>query len=313
MAAPEFAGRGAMKRSISLCAMLVLALPMLADPAGKFLDASMVATGTITVNPDGTVRGYTLDKQDKLPPPVVGLISQTLSRWTFRPVMADGKPVPAEADMSLRIVAHQKDDDHATARIVGAKFGCDAGREPRSAECSANEWVTPLRRAKPGYPANLAMAEVGGIVYVVLEVGKDGHVTNSAVRQANLRARMGPHDSDVARTEFSEVSLAAARKWTFRAPTRGREAAKDHWVLVVPVVFSARRADDVQYGEWMACMPGPIRVIPWAQDHGKASLSGSDDAIPDGAVFQKDPRFVLLTPFGGNDPQPQAGALSGQG
>ena len=302
-----------MQRSIFLCAMLVLALPTLADASGKSLDASMVAIGTITVNPDGTVRGYTLDKQDKLPPYVVGLISQTVTAWTFKAVISAGKPVPAEADMSLRIVAHQTDDDHATVRIVGANFGCDAAREEQSAGCSANEWIRPLTRVKPSYPMNLAMADVGGIVYVVLEVGKDGNVTNAAVRQVNLRARMGPHDSDMARTEFSEVSLSAARKWTFRVPTRGREATKDHWVVVIPVVFNAQRTDHVQYGEWMAYVPGPMRVIPWAQEHERVASSDGGDAIPDGAVFQMDPRFVLLTRFGGNESQPQAGAPAGQG
>lgn len=286
-----------MKRSLVLIALL--ALFVLSSASGRSIDASMIVTGAIVVNPDGTVQGYRLDKQDKLPPAVVGLIRHTVARWKFEPVMTDGKPTLAEASMSLRIVAHQIDEKHATAQVVGANFGCDARRQPESSECPPDQWVRPLARPKPGYPMNLSEAGVGGIVYVVLDVGKNGHVMDAAVRQVNLRARMGPHNSDVAREELSQASLAAARRWTFRVPTQGREAVKDHWVVVVPIVFNARRSDHVQYGEWMVYIPGPMRLIPWAQDHQRLTSNGSADAVPDGAVFQSDPRFVLLTPFVG--------------
>lgn len=85
-----------MKRS--LCVLLgLLALFVLSSASGKSVDASMIVTGTIVVNPDGTVQGYSLDEQDKLPPSVVGLVSRTVARWKFKPVMADGKPALAES------------------------------------------------------------------------------------------------------------------------------------------------------------------------------------------------------------------------
>lgn len=56
--------------------------------------------------------GYTLDKQDKLPPDVVELVGKTVPSWKFTPIPADGKPVPSKSLMSLRVVAHKVGADN---------------------------------------------------------------------------------------------------------------------------------------------------------------------------------------------------------
>lgn len=116
----------------SLWLLLGLVLPVLAwghggiDAAKRSVEASMLVTGEIVVNPDGSVYGYSLDQRDKLPAAVIKLVGETLPGWKFTPVEAHGKPVLAKALMSLRIVAHQSKPNHFVAGIEGAAFGENA-------------------------------------------------------------------------------------------------------------------------------------------------------------------------------------------
>lgn len=85
-------------------------------------------------------------------------------------------------------------------------------------------------------------------------------------------------------------------KWRYDVPTVGPEAAKDHWIVVVPVVYSIAGSAPVSYGKWHAYVPGPERNVPWARDNANAD---SDAVTEDGAPFVRDPRFVLKTAQGG--------------
>ena len=47
----------------------------------KQVEASMLVTGELVVAPDGTVKSYTLDRADKLPPEVRELLAKVVPGW----------------------------------------------------------------------------------------------------------------------------------------------------------------------------------------------------------------------------------------
>lgn len=273
---------------------LLLAGTAFADDLGKNFEASMVVTGTITVNPDGSVNGYTLDQQGNLPPAVTKVAEATLPNWKFQPVLEEGKPIMAKSSMSVRIVAHPIDEQHATVSITGASFGRDAKESMGSPECKNGECLIAKSRTPPSYPIEGARNDVTGIVYLVQEIGRDGRVVRQAAKQVNLRSRWNVGAANM----LAHASLKAGRDWTYDVPTKGDEANRDHWIVSIPVDFTL--GGTYAYGQWEPYIPGPVLDLPWAKDDtNHVAANGSSDAIPDGgAPFIPDPRFVLLTPIG---------------
>ncbi|MGH8111505.1 MAG: energy transducer TonB [Rhodanobacteraceae bacterium] len=239
-----------------LCALLVvLALPALAFARGVPVQESMVVTGTITVNPQGNVQDYTLYERKKLSPVVREIVQRVVPHFEFYPVMAAGKPVTARTGMSLRIVLDTTTDaQRGTVRVAGAEFGCAASRARKLLPnaCPVGTAVSYQRRSPPTYPYAASQARVGGQVLLVLEVGRNGHVTQVAARQVNLFRLTD--DAVYYRKLFADASVRAARNWTFQVPTAGPAAAKDHWIVQVPVNFTMwgsfePRGSD--YGRWL--------------------------------------------------------------
>lgn len=276
-----------------------------ADELVKNVEASLLVTGTITVNPDGSVYDYKLNKPDKLPAGVVQLVSKDVPQWKFKPVLQEGKPIQAEAQMALRVVVHQNDKDDYSVGIRGASFG----RDTPEAQCEPGTCVSHLTTKPPGYPIDAARAGAGGTVYLLIRIDRQGKVENLAVRQIDLRAAGSESELADLRAKFSAASLETARGWTFNIPTKGDEAAHDHWLVTCPVNFqieSMQVADDgreihnhSEYGKWDVYVPGPVQSIPWADDEDKRLAgNGSADAIPDdGTPFMADDRIVLTTPL----------------
>jgi hypothetical protein len=270
--------------------LVASAMPVLAfarggaDAAKRGVEASMLVTGTITVDTRGGVQSYAVQDMGKLPPSVRQIIQATVPRWQFVPIMVDGKAMAAEAGMSLRIVADMLDAQHATIRIAGAAFGCDA--RPRSnlpGECPAGTIVRYVRRDPPSYPVAALNARVGGEVFLVLQVDRNGHVSQAAVRQVNLYSMTDwpAHYRKV----LGEATLRVARKWQFRVPTTGPSATKDHWVVQVPVNYalgSCCSALPHRYGQWNAYVPGPVQDIPWDHEDAAGPSRTSADAIANG-------------------------------
>lgn len=283
-----------MKRAA--CLLLSLFIPALGLAAEPHVEGSMLVTGTITVDPQGGVQSYAVQDLDKLPPSVRQIIQTTVPRWRFVPIMADGRAVTAEAGMSLRIVADMVDAQHATIRVAGAAFGCDA--RPKSnlpGECPAGTAVRYVRRQPPDYPIEAVQARVGGEVFLVLQVDRDGHVSQAAVRQVNLYARS---DSPVPyRRMLANAALRAAKKWLFQVPTAGPDATKDHWIVQVPINYTIGFSAPAitGYGQWNAYFPGPMQDIPWDHEETSGASSASGDAIANGGLFVRDTRFVLKT------------------
>ncbi|MDE2225055.1 MAG: energy transducer TonB [Xanthomonadaceae bacterium] len=279
------------------CLLLSLFIPALGLAAEPHVEGSMLVTGTITVNPQGGVQSYAVQGLDKLPLSVRQIIQTTVPGWQFVPIMADGKAVTAEAGMSLRIVADMVDAQHATIRVAGAAFGCDA--RPKSnlpGECPAGTAIRYVHRQPPDYPIGALQADVGGEVFLVLQIGRDGHVSQAAVRQVNLYSRT---DSPAQyRKVLANAALRAASKWQFSVPTTDPNATKDHWVVQVPVNYTLGPCCSVpahRYGQWNAYLPGPVQNIPWDHENTSGASRTSADAIASGGLFVRDTRFVLKT------------------
>jgi len=292
------------------------------DAAKRSVEASMLVTGEIAVNSDGSVYGYSLDHRDKLSAPVIKLIGGTLPHWKFTPVKLDGNAVLAKASMSLRIVAKQLDAEHDAISIESAAFGTETAQSHTTSECANGACLAYLEKRPPSYPVNLVQNLVSGTVYLAIEVDRQGKVAQVAVEQVDLRRLADETTLGRWRHELGRVSMEAARKWTFQIPRTGIEAGQDHWVVTVPVNYSIgipgeRKAiGDPGYGQWDVYVPGPVNSVPWAEAHrGQVASKSGADAVPDkGVPFVADPRFVLLTALGTDSrSRPSQETAPGQG
>lgn len=289
-----------MSRPMLLLALL-WPLPALAAPPPQ-VEASMVVTGTITVNAQGGVQAWSIRGLDQLPPAARHILQATIPGWRFVPIVVAGKPVASKAGMALRIVADFTDlrARKAIVRVAGASFGCEArAKSQLPGECAPGTTVTKFHARPPRYPMDALRARVGGEVLLELEIDRNGRVARAAARQVNLYSR--PFHPDHYREVLAQASVRAAREWQFRIPTTGPGATKDHWIVAIPISYaiggpdSARRRMD--YGQWNVYIPGPVQSIPW--DEPRAGHVGSDAIAGNGTPFVRDARFVLETPLSG--------------
>lgn len=271
--------------------LLAVLMPVAAGAAEQPVEASMVVAGTITVDATGGVQGYTLHEQDKIPPGVVQIVERTIKGWQFVPVVENGKAITAQAGMAVRVVARKTDENHMAIRVAGASFGCSAYQAKKLLPnaCPSGTTVTAERQQPPRYPGEALKEGLGGEVYLAVEVGRDGRVIRADATQVNLSNRISGSAVRV-QNVFANNARDAAMKWRFNVPTVGPEAAKDHWVVTVPISYTIGGPAPDVYGKWHAYVPGPERDVPWA----KGKASGSADALAGGgAPFVRDSRFVL--------------------
>lgn len=282
--------------------VLALGLPAVALAAPPQLQESMVVPGTISVNPDGTLKGYTLHEPDKLPPAVRAIIAETLRTWKFKPIRSDGKPITTvtTTGMRLKVIATPTHGDHALLQVAGESFGCESvkGDSGSPAACAAAEYVSYHHRNAPRYPLDVLRGGVSGQVILLLQIGRDGKVEQAIVHEVNLYTRT-PFAAHY-REELADASLRTARGWTFNVPATGWNATHGSWTVSVPINFllpSVHRyacGERRPYGDWCAYLPGPVTPAPWVVNrHG-----GDAGAVAGNGLFVGDPRLVLETPQG---------------
>lgn len=252
----------------------------------------MLVTGTIEVEPAGSVSGYVIDHQEALPPEVVKLVRQNLPTWNFAPdAHAHGT---VSSGMKLRVVAKAMDNDLESVAITSAQFDGD-----HDIPADHIHWK---KRTKPVYPPFSARSRVSGTVYLLLKVGRDGRVEDAAAEQVNLAVYASEHEMTAYRNDLARAALAAARQWTFDVPTAGRHAADPFWLARIPVNFRMLRPNEKSampvYGEWQTYIPGPRQTIAWLARNRLASES--PDMVADGAIRQDDDGLKLLTTLDGN-------------
>jgi len=277
---------------VGLSALAIAGLASAEGPGAvrKRVEASMVISGHVTVAPDGSVKSYEIDKQDKIPAEVLTLVQNATYEWRFEPVVRDGHPVAATAPMSLRIVARHEspDSDTFVARVAGATFGDDAQEA---------EQISYAEHSAPGYPRSAIDDHVEGTVVLLMKVGHDGKVVDVTAEQVNLGVVGSDPDLRVWRKALANPSVKAARDWTFNIPSHGPHANDPFYVVRAPIQFRLNRKDAADaYGQWTAYVPGPKETASWATDNRKDS--GSTDALPDGQLSLVGTGLKLLTPLG---------------
>ncbi|MCD9033373.1 energy transducer TonB [Luteimonas sp. Y-2-2-4F] len=252
------------------------------------VEASMRVAGHLDIGREGEVTGYAIDRSDALPPYVTRFLDRAVPALRFEPILVDGAPVLARARMSLLLVATPAGDGDMQLSVRSAHFGDDSPDEPGIR-------YTDLR--PPRYPANVARIGGKGTVYLLVQVARDGSVADVVAEQVNLTALGSARQMDTIRETLSRAAIETARThWRFVPPTGPEDAARDHWVVRVPIFFSMQGDREADYGEWSAYHPGSRTRPAWAE----ADPPGfGPDALAAGAVHPAGSRFRLAAPLGG--------------
>lgn len=246
----------------------------------KQVESTMLLNGTIDLDAQGRVARYTLERQEKLPQPVAGLIARVVPQWRFEPVQVDGQATAVRSDMSLRLVAKKLDNGDYSLAIGGAQF------HPAQPDAPTGK----RKLAPPRYPDAAVLAGVGGTVYVVLKISPDGRVEDTLAEQVNLRIIATERQMGMWRELLAKAALRAAKSWTFDTPVDERDAP--FWSARVPVDFVAPDQRPIQDHEWHAYVPGPRQPIPWSDD---SSASTAADALGAGGVYPLNGGLRLLS------------------
>jgi len=272
-----------MKRlMVGMAALLMAGTALAARPGDlqKQVEASMLVTGTIGITPEGTVLGYTLDQPERLPPVVSDVVLKNVPRWTFKPVLKDGKPVAAKTKMSLRLVAHPAGNGNVTVGIKSAYFGDDSAD------------MRTVHSVMPRYPRQALHDRVGGTVYVLLRIDRTGKVVDAIAQQVDLQELAGEDLLKHWRDLLAGASLDAVRQWTFTPAAPGETAAYRY--ARMPVSYAVGPSRPAAYGTWESYLPGPLEPQPWSDND--VMLSGGADALPGDGVYGKQ-SLSLLTPL----------------
>lgn len=247
------------------------------------VEVSMLLTGTIDIERDGSVSGYVLDNREKVPDYVMSIVDRRVPAWRFEPTMRDGQAVPVRSPMSLRVVGSPMDEDSFQLSITGVSFG--------EYSDEATDYVTRDRLDPPSYPMTMARIGGKGTVYLVLQINREGRVGDLFVEQVNLTS-LGTEDQMAKiRERLSKAATEAAWKWTFHPPTTGESVGDEHWAVRVPVEFTLGDDKPAAYGQWQAYLPGPRAAAAWAQD------GVSPDAIAGSGLHPVGGGLKLLTPL----------------
>lgn len=131
------------------------------------------------------------------------LVAPAVTDWTFRPAVDRGQPVPSRV-----LVA-------AMFRPPVLYNGPAPGAAAAPLAAASSDVPTPTERTPPVYPA-LAVADA--VVLVEVLVGPDGRVHAASVTRGS--------------PGFDEVSLTAARGWSFRPAQRNGQPVAAYAYLV---------------------------------------------------------------------------------
>lgn len=285
---PRF-GIGIVRAVLGAAMLLTAAAVSAAGPGAvrKQVESSMLVTGRIEIDTQGSVTRYTLDQQDKLPVGVRELLAGSVPSWKFKPVFVDGRTVDASATMSVRLVATKLDDGNFLVGIRSASFG--NGRK------GSRERRGKTRMKPPSYPIAAVQAGVAGTVYLLVKVGRDGKVIDVATEQVNLKVVA----SDPAMTRWRAVlassAMQGARRWSFDPPAQ--DPGEDgFWVMRVPVAYGS---GPLSYGTWESYVPGPRQRIQWG-DENEEGVAFSPDTLQPGGSYLAGSGLKLLTALSGS-------------
>ncbi len=288
-----------MKQWLGGCFCVLLSGLALAAPGTatkRVVEASTLVTGMIVIAPDGSVSSHAVDQPEKLTPEIKAFIDRAIATWRFVPVVINGQAVTARTQMHLRLIAAKAEDGHYTVRAGGASF------TGANADDSVHMDASHPRRVQPKYPSEALQARVGGTVYLLLKVGRQGQVLDAAAEQVNLTSWGSERQMAGLRHAFAEASVLAAMRWTYAVPTTGPDVDAPYWVARVPVTFQIQRPGSRSdgfdsYGHWQPYVRGPQEIVPWLDSRQLAA--DAVDTTPAGSVLPLAPGPQLATPVSG--------------
>src|SRR3546814_12618591 len=120
----------------------------------------MLLTGTIGIKADGSVDDYEIDNEDKVPDYVLENLAKWVPAWRFKPVLVDGKAVPARAGMNLCILAKPSGHDKFEVFIAGHRFSIRGSRP--------TDIVRRLTKDPPQDPMDVVRGGLPGNAYPVI-------------------------------------------------------------------------------------------------------------------------------------------------
>lgn len=251
--------KGTFRGALLACTLFAGALPHGdAEASGgrlaevrKQVEASMLVTGTIDIDTTGQVTAYRIEQADALPKAMLDVVDRRVRNWRFEPVIVDGSARPARSPMQLRLVTKQEGEKYLL-RIGGATFGTQG-----------EESLSRGKLRPPRYPEAAAYGGIGGTVYLVLRVGREGKVEDVVAEQVNLAVVGSEREMTTYRDLLSRAAIMTARNWLFNFPTQGEDADEPFISLRVPVEFIASDRKGEKVGAWHAYVPGPRQPVPW--------------------------------------------------
>lgn len=250
----------------------------------QHVEARMLVTGSIDIEPDGRVSAVSLDELEKVPDVVVDLVERAAAKWRFEPILVEGVPAPARAAMSLKVIANKVPGsrDEFRVRLDGARFGD---------ERTADAGIDSVELKPPTYPKSALYDGVSGTAYLALRVDADGHVQDMVVEQVNLEQVGDKRRMDNWRKDFAKAALEAARKWTFRVSPDMPDAPTS-WTVRVPVSYKIMGAPK-RRDAWSVYVPGPRSEIPWLEGEDQSTVP--PDALAADVVHPASDGRRLLT------------------
>lgn len=257
----------------------------------KQIESSLLVTGEVYIETDGSVSRLDIEKEDQLPSGVVKMVRDNALQWKFQPIQHDGHAVKAIAPMRLRVVARKLEGDRYEIALRGVSFERYDAKDPQS--------VVYEKLDPPKYPSDAFRSGAAGTVYLAVKVGRDGLVEDIVAEQVNLRLIASEGEMNYFRKVLADSAIAASKKWRFRVPTEGEAAAKPYWSVRIPVSYSLDRGpSESDYGKWVSYIPGPRQPVPWRDASNSADFS--PDTLVEGGVYMADSTAPkLLTPLQG--------------
>lgn len=220
------------------------------DATPRAASFEMTATGTVTIEPDGRVSEATID----MPRETRRIYLDAIRRWTFEPVIVDGKPARVLARFMLEATARpvEGSTDQMRLGIDNVWF-----LDPPAAQSGGESRSAGNNLRPPRYPRRAAEAGYGGAVDVVVKLDASGRVVEAGV------ARMALAVSSIQRERTAETfarllaesAVDAAREWAVADPEAIAAGS-----AIIPVVFSApQRPMD----GWQPRIPLDVTPLPW--------------------------------------------------
>lgn len=272
-----------------------LAVAQSAREMRRQTEASMLVTGHVLLEEDGSVVGWEIDRPEKLPPAVVELIERSAPAWKFEPVLIDGQPRRVRARMSLRMVANQQEGGDYQVTIRSGYFGEEALKPEERLERAGTSQVQSIQMRPPAYPKPAVKMGVQGTVYVILRINRQGLVDDALAEQVNLKTVGNEMQMRHMREMLTKPTLLAAQKWTFQIPTTGESAGNEYWLVRVPIDYELGGKAGPRYGQWDAYIPGPRHRASW--DDADLDPNYSPDAVVAEGIYEVGKGLKLVTPL----------------